>query len=167
MLNIEDVLVYICKHYPHPDELSKARITKLVYLADWEAALKTGLPLTGIKWFFHNFGPYVEDVIEAARISSRLDVIRTENMYREPKELVRIKKGASDSKLENYQEQIINSVIGETKNYYWKDFIRHVYETYPIANRERYSELDLAALAKEEIMKGRAPVGVKAPIQRI
>lgn len=154
MPTLDDVILYVCKKYPLPDELSKARLTKLVYLADWAAAVKTGKQLTPIRWFFHNFGPYVEDVIESARHSRGLEVVRTENMYGEPKELVRIKKGAPEPKLNNQEEQILDDVITETKKYYWKDFIKHVYDTYPIANGERYSELDLPKLAQEAKSKG-------------
>jgi len=31
----------------------------------------------------------------------------------------------------------------------WQDLLRLVYSTYPILSSERYSELDLVALAKE------------------
>ena len=33
-------------------ELPNARITKLVYLLDWEYSLKYGRQLTNIEWFF-------------------------------------------------------------------------------------------------------------------
>jgi hypothetical protein len=161
MSTLDDVLLYLCRKYPLPAELSKARLTKLVYLADWESAMTTGKQLTAIRWYFHNFGPYVDDVIESARRSPGLEVVRTENMYGEPKELVRIKKGAPDPKLNSQDEQILDEVIAETKKYYWNDFIKHVYDTYPVANGERYSELDLPKLAREAKSKGhraRVPV---------
>ena len=45
-MRLEDVILYICKKYPLPDELSKARLTKLVYLVDWETSKRTGKQLT-------------------------------------------------------------------------------------------------------------------------
>ena len=35
MAKLVDVVGYLCEHYPHKAELSKARLTKMVYLADW------------------------------------------------------------------------------------------------------------------------------------
>lgn len=154
MSTLSDVVIYVCKKYPFPNELSKARLTKLVYLADWASSMKTGRSLTGIKWYFHNFGPYVDDVIDAAKQSPALEVINTTNLYGDSKELVRAKKDAPDPRLNDEQEQILNSVMAETKGYYWNDFIKHVYETYPIASGERYRELDLIKLANEAKSKG-------------
>ena len=40
-----------------------------------------------------------------------------------------------------------------TKDKTWDQFITFVYSTYPIVNSERYSQLDLVALAQEYKMK--------------
>jgi hypothetical protein len=42
MATLGDVMAYLCEHYPHKDDLSKARLTKLVYLADWKSAIERG-----------------------------------------------------------------------------------------------------------------------------
>jgi len=148
-MKIEDLLVYICAKYPIPQELSKARLTKMVYLADWEACLRTGVQLTPIRWYFHNFGPYVDDVLEAAKISPFLEVVETENLYGEPKQLIRTRVEAAVPQIDRMAQSILDHVISETKSLYWKEFIRYVYATKPIADSTRYTELDLQRFAKQ------------------
>lgn len=148
MATLEGVIAYICKNYPLPDELSKARLTKLVYLADWESCIKAGKQITAINWYFHNFGPYVDDVINEAKSSRVLRVKQTENMYGDKKELIYLVEKAKIPELSDGEKEVIKSVINDTKRLYWNDFIKHVYETYPISTSERYTQLNLVGLAK-------------------
>lgn len=39
---LRNVLLYIVKNYPYGDDLTKTRITKLVYLIDWEYTKNMG-----------------------------------------------------------------------------------------------------------------------------
>jgi uncharacterized protein YwgA len=148
-MKIEDIVLYICKKYPIPDELSKARLTKLVYLADWESCVRSGKQLTNINWHFNNFGPYVDDVVDAARKSVHLKVITTNNFYGEKKELIRADKESPLPNIEKSQADILNFVIEETKRLYWNDFIKYVYSTPPITGSTRYTTLNLEHFAKE------------------
>lgn len=148
-MNLEEIIRYICKRYPYPEELSKARLTKLVYLADWESCKKFGRQLSNIKWFFHNFGPYVDDVVNCAKSSPYIDVIETENFYGERKELVKVALGAPFPNIDKFAIDIIHKIIDETKDLYWNDFIEYVYNTPPVAFSERYSTLNLNNFAKQ------------------
>lgn len=151
MAKIKNVTAYICAKYPHEDELSKARVTKLVYLSDWKSAQSNGKQLTNIKWYFHNFGPYVDDVVNKASSDSRFQITSTTTMYGDSKTLFSIKDGADFEKgLSESDKKIINEVINETKNLYWDSFIKHVYDTYPIRVTDRHTELDLVDLANQE-----------------
>ncbi len=58
MAQIKDIVIHILKNYPHKDELSNARVTKLVYLADWRHVLETKEQISSIKWYFDNYGPF-------------------------------------------------------------------------------------------------------------
>ena len=49
MATLTDIIYYLISNYPHKDELSNARVTKMVYLADWHAAVKLGHQLTYIR----------------------------------------------------------------------------------------------------------------------
>jgi hypothetical protein len=53
MARLRDVVAYLCHEYPHKGELSKARLTKMVYLADWRSAIERGSQVTDIEWVFN------------------------------------------------------------------------------------------------------------------
>ncbi|MBB6135556.1 hypothetical protein HD842_003723 [Massilia aurea] len=148
-MGIDDILLYICLRYPRPQELSKARLTKMVYLADWNSCVRNGRQLTSINWYFNNFGPYVEDVVEAAKRSPMLDVMETENFYGDPKQVIRVRPDAILPRLDRPTQEILEYIIDETKGLYWSDFIRYVYATKPIAESTRYSKLDLEKFARQ------------------
>lgn len=48
-----DLVRYIIKNYPNPEELSKARINKIMYLIDWKSAIENEKQITNIKWIFN------------------------------------------------------------------------------------------------------------------
>lgn len=147
--SLGDIVAYLADTYPIKSELSKARITKMVYLADWASAKKHKKQLSNIRWFFHNFGPYVDDVIETARSDPRLKVISGTNMYGDRKERIDyIGAGKEEKRLTSEEKAILDEVISETKSLYWQEFIRLVYSTPPIKNSNRYTYLDLVNAAK-------------------
>ena len=51
------------------------------------------------------------------------------------------------------EKLIIDRVFEVAKDKTWDQFITFVYSTYSIVNSERYSQLDLVALAQEYKMK--------------
>lgn len=147
---VSEIAAYFCENYPHKSELSKARLTKLVYLADWEAAKRDGKQLTNIKWYFHNFGPYVDDVIDEVVNDSRFEVLTSTNFYGDNKTTIGISQSAkSKIELSANQAEILDKVISDTRSMYWNDFINHVYSTEPVANTVRYSDLDLVGTASK------------------
>jgi hypothetical protein len=103
--HLRDIVAYICRNYPHKDELSNARVTKMVYLADWRSALERGKTLSGITWKFNHYGPFVYDVIEAVRKDSAFQVISTWNMYGEPKELLQVADDVTYPSLKEDEEE--------------------------------------------------------------
>lgn len=152
MAKISDVAAYLCDHYPHKSELSKTRLTKLVYLADWKAAQKIGRQITGITWFFHNYGPYVPDVVEAVETDPRFLLTKSINHYGDPKLEIAMRPDSNSlDGISNEEKQILDEVISETSPLYWNAFIDHVYATPPIENSNRYRMLDLLAFTKTDL----------------
>ncbi|SCX00767.1 hypothetical protein DSM25558_0174 [Agrobacterium sp. DSM 25558] len=150
MAEIHDVMAYIIQNYPSKHELSNARLTKMVYLADWRQAISEGRQISTIKWYFDNFGPFVRDVETTAAF--RDDLFATDlgsNMYGQPKKSFTMKDTSYKPKLSSSEKAAIDHIIEVTKRLYWKDFIKLVYSTHPIASSERYSTLDLVQKAKE------------------
>lgn len=149
MDKLRDAVGYICEKYPHKNELSKARLTKMIYLADWRSAITRNEQITSIRWIFNHYGPYVEDVVNTARNDPSFEIVLTETIRGNIKELLRYQGHTNFPSLSKDDKEILDFVIETTKSHYWDQFIRLVYSTYPVLSSRRSSELDLTALAKE------------------
>lgn len=149
MNRLQNIIAYFCTHYPHKGELSKARLTKLVYLADWFSALVDERQMTSIDWVFNHYGPYVNDVFNSATESSGFNISNDTTIYGSDKVLISYSGDSVEKSLSDRDKEILDAVIDKTKKLYFNDFINYVYATYPIASKERYSTLDLVSLAKK------------------
>ena len=148
MSKLKDVVAYIVKYYPYKGALSKARLTKMVYLADWRNAIVNGTQLTEIEWEFHNYGPFVFDVINMAQQEKIFRVDMGLNSYGDEKWTVSLADKNYVPKVTDEEAKILNHVISKTAPKVWDDFIKLVYSTYPIRTQPRRSKLDLPKLAK-------------------
>lgn len=137
---ISDLIKFLCVKYPYPNELSKARLTKLVYLIDWESSKTLGFQATDIEWYFDNFGPYVSDVIDIASDDSNISVTETKTVYGSKKTLISYSGDLPE--LEKAIKDIAEKVIENTKKLNWNSFIEYIYSTPPIVNSTRYSYLN-------------------------
>lgn len=149
MENLNNIILFLFKNYPNPLELSKARLVKMVYLADWKSAITYGNQLTNIKWFYNHYGPYVNEIIESIRSDENFELEWISNSNGEPKELIKLKNNKANYNLEKKTKEILKFVIDATYPLYWSDFINLVYSTYPIKKSTKYSNLDLIELGKE------------------
>ncbi|WJJ93982.1 Panacea domain-containing protein [Neopusillimonas aromaticivorans] len=148
---LQAIIRYLCQVYPHPDELSNARVTKMVYLADWEYARRYGRQLTDIHWNFNHYGPFVNDVIQAANTDPLMRIEQAVNYYGSPKTLL-VYCGPEQipGELGEHARQVLDGVIHETAGLTFRPFIEHVYSTYPIRTADRYEYLDLVQSAEQE-----------------
>lgn len=149
MASLHDVIAFLARNYPHKDELSNARVTKMIYLADWRAAIRSGRQITSIEWPFNHYGPFTSEVMETAKSSNDFAVLDTENIYGSPKQIIRLRDAGLDVGLEPQEEEALRHVIETTKDLSWAEFIELVYSTYPVVSQSRYSTLDLVALARQ------------------
>ncbi len=150
-----DVIAYICEKYPYAEDLSKAKLTKIIYLADWKSAKDRGRQITDIKWHYNHYGPYVDEVVDVITEHQELFKLgRGTNVYGGVRELVGLKKAANyDRKYKQLKSQEdkddLCEVITKSVNLHWIKFIKLVYSSYPIRVSERYAHLDLPALAQK------------------
>lgn len=148
MNTIQLIVAYLCQSYPYRSELSKSRLTKLVYLADWYSALVDDKQLTDIHWHFNHYGPYVGDVIENIVNSPYFSIEHEYTQYGSDKYLIHYNGYLPDDVVDGRTKQILDAVIKNTQRLYYNDFIDYVYSTYPVVSKERYSDLDLVMLAR-------------------
>lgn len=143
---LRSIVRYIVKNYPYPDELTKTRITKLVYLIDWENIKKNNEQITDINWYFDHYGPYVSDVLDEADKDDCVRIESTISNFGTIKYIVRPKIDKTEliySNLTDEEISIIDKVIQDTKSFSWNKFIDYVYSTEPIKESNRYNSLDL------------------------
>lgn len=149
MNRLQNILAYLCVYYPHKGELSKARLTKLVYLADWFSALSDNRQMSEIKWLFNHYGPYVDDITLCAQSSNQFNITTEQTLHGSAKYLIQFVGTLDNNVLSGRDKQILDLVIDRTKHMYFNDFIEYVYSTYPVQSKDRYSYLDLIFLANE------------------
>ena len=150
MGNLIDVIAYIIKKIPSKDDLSNARTTKMIYLADWRHAITCGSTITAINWYFDNYGPFVWDIKQTAEENPDIFTIKaTATPYGNPKLLLGLKDNNFNPQLSHDEKRSLDHVIEMTKDLPWSQFIRLVYSTFPIITSERYTYLDLANKAIE------------------
>ncbi|MBR9907521.1 MAG: SocA family protein [Gammaproteobacteria bacterium] len=149
MNKLQSIIAFICSNYPHKSELTKARVTKLVYLADWFSSLLDKRQLTEIDWVFNHYGPYVDDVIDAAYRSSSFKIEHQYTMYGTSKHVLSYTGHIDEIKLDSRDKEILNAVMKKTQALYFNQFVDYVYSTYPVKTKERYSSLNLVQLARE------------------
>jgi hypothetical protein len=116
-----DVITYLCQQYPNKHDLSNARLTKLIYLADWRSALTRGHQMTDIRWVFDQFGPFVHDVKDVAINNPDFVVEDTINMYGAPKTLIRLVNDRSSPSLSAEDQEILNWVIETSAKMTWNE----------------------------------------------
>lgn len=153
MDTLKDIIKYFYAHYPFRNELSKARVVKMVYLADWKSAIIQQKQLTQIDWFFNHYGPYVSEIIEEISNDEDFEIKTVSNYFGGDKDLVVLNAKFKNPIVSPATKDILDFVIQKTSNLYWSDFINLIYSTYPIVNSPRYTHLNLVALAKEYTKK--------------
>lgn len=161
MAKLHDIMTYIIQNYPDHlnHELSNARLTKMVYLADWHQSINHRRQISSINWYFDNYGPFVHDIeITAANRPDLFMVDLGNNRHGQPKKTFALREEKYHPTLTVEEKNSIDHIINVTQKLYWDSFIKLVYSTHPIASSDRYSYLDLVEKAKEyEFIRGRSP----------
>lgn len=152
-----DLIAYIIGVYQKKEDLSKARLNKIIYLIDWKSAMVTGEQMTDIQWKFNHFGPYVKTIEDLIDQDNRFKIDKTLNYYGNKKFLVSMTQNNGFDQPSEQEKNIIDSIIEITQPMTWSAFIHSVYSTYPIRVSEKGAYLNLIHLAKqyrEEKRKG-------------
>lgn len=150
MTKLKDIIAYVLKNYPIKDELSNARITKIIFLADWHQAINYSRQISNIEWVFDSYGPFVWDIYTEVKSNSDIfDIEETKNIYSQKKTVFHMKNNSYNPEISDMEKLSIDHVLEATKKLFWDDFIKLVYSTYPIMSSERYSKLDLIQKAHE------------------
>ena len=147
-MQLNDLIGYIVNNYKFKDDLSKARLNKIVYLVDWKSSIDRAKQVTNIEWYFNHYGPYVNDIETLLIFDERFSIEKTRNYFGNEKNIIRIESNGFNDPSDD-EKKIIDLVISVTQNLSWNEFINAVYSTYPIKNSIKGSYLNLIAFANE------------------
>ena len=146
---LRDAMVYLCQRYARERDMSNARMTKLVYLADWKCSIEHGRQLTAVEWmsaFGGVSGEAVEALLKADKAFETLPVRDARGVT--GKFLLRVAKDAGSPSLSEEDRVVLDFVLETAERLDWLEFSRLVHSTYPVFSNDRDERLDLPGLAK-------------------
>jgi hypothetical protein len=149
MASLDHVIAYVVRRYPYKDDLSNARLTKMIYLADWYNAKNRKRPVTNIRWYYDNYGPFVWDIYRTARESPIFKIRSSRTIFGHPKDIIEVSDEGFEPELTTDEKNALDHVIEETKDLGWAPFIQLIYATYPVASSSKYTHLNLERLAND------------------
>jgi uncharacterized protein YwgA len=154
MCELQDIVGYIYKQYPYKGELSKGRITKLVYLVDWTMCLMAHVQVSKLRWFFNQYGPYSEEIEHLIRSNDLFTYQDTDNYYGGNKKSIKLKyEDEFDPVIPDAQKNVIDATIKKTQDITWQEFTNMVSRTYPLVTQTQYQYLNLPELAQQYVKK--------------
>ncbi|MBD2067352.1 hypothetical protein H6F93_07385 [Leptolyngbya sp. FACHB-671] len=131
MADLQSILKYITSHYPNTNRLSRFRLIKILYLADWRSALIRNKQITSLKWTLGECGLQPNQDIQVPDKRGFISFMDYPSLTVQEKE-------------------ILDHAIKTSSQKNWTDFTSIVYSTYPILkqNSDEDKELNLIQLAR-------------------
>lgn len=148
MAQLRDVAAYLCNRYPHKQELSKARLSKMVYLAELRSAATEGHRLTDRTWILTTQGPYLGDLEELSLQERSFRFVEATSIYGDPMELVTVPDDVGWPSLTEDDVRVLDQVIKESAAKEWEDLYSFVCATVPPLVQEHGTTLDLGLVAQ-------------------
>lgn len=140
----------------------------MVYLLDVEHYRRYGTLATGLKWRFHRYGPYTEE-LEAAIRSNPYITVSGDNISRRAyrfgrdeswREIYRVFRSQFGTRVERIAEKVVAGWGTEPLSV----ILDYVYfETEPMQNARRGAVLDFSAIPKETPVTRDTPVSSSLP----
>lgn len=153
MSKLTSLLIFILQNY-YKDNISLARLIKLVYLADWIMAINKQITISTIKWFFKTDGPFSDDILaEIEKNKNIFEILEFKSQAGMNYKTILLKdKKIQENLLVDFEKKCVLAVLSKTKDLYWDNFIETIYKTYPIQTSNKEEILDLIIKAKEYLI---------------
>lgn len=151
MNTVDDIVGYICKNFPRNEELSKGRITKLIFLSDWLMCLTAARQISPIVWYVNQYGPFTEDIDNLLAANPLFTLKETDNYYGGNKKFFFLKDANEfQDHLSEDDHKILLNVINKTQDLSWDKFRKIILNSYPLSNTENtnYQQINLVSLAE-------------------
>ena len=156
-----DLLAYIWENYGgkgdqqfkdnRAEDFTLSRTTKMIYLVDWKYALKRGRQATQVRWYFDQFGPYVNLVNTFTKRFDLREERESKSKYRRRLRWLVLNPDISQdvgTPLSNEVQNVCKEVIEDVGRLRYTDFIRHVYRTPPVRYYDQFTYMNIVKVAK-------------------
>lgn len=156
MSSLKDLIAFIIANYPNPEELTRGRLEKLVYLSDEEWAWRHGEQLSPIKWIYNDHGPFTGNCDSPAKElenEGKIDINPDTTPFSDTKkrwykwkaaEKPEVKKSITEE-----EADVLKKVIDGTFRLLWGRFNHYVYSTAPMLETEKHEPIDIIGAMKK------------------
>ena len=147
MATLKDLVALVISEYPKPEDLTRARLEKLIYLADVEWAWRYGDKLTDIDWIYNDYGPFVHacdpptgelEGEGSVKIHYDQTVFGNDKRWHQWIGSEKEVGGVTPEEI-----NVIRSVIKETWRFQFGRFVEYVYSTPPMVQANQYERHDI------------------------
>lgn len=144
------LICYVLGWGPIRVTLTEDRLTKTLYLIDWEHAQSFGCQATSISWQFGEYGPTTPDVIETLReFPEDFKLTEVPTILSTRKFLVEYRGSRERGEIDVVTKRSIDTVMSSVADLEWGTFISVVYNTLPMSTQPKFGGLDLVGLANK------------------
>lgn len=148
---VEDVILRVLQETSTAGTrpIYRTSLVKLVYLVDYIYAQHEGRTLTGLEYFWDNYGPNAVDndiVKRADRLKwpkGPVEIEKKPTPSGNPSYLYRLRAGAVTRRLGQLGELVIKDVVRKHGNKNWGEIVKASKETRPVLQGKQGERLDL------------------------
>lgn len=146
--DIDLVVRYFVDKYPRRTDLTPVRLEKMIYLADWRAAITTGQQLTTTQWRFDALSATFNDMLRPSTPIDFSSLNQTEQSAGVLGVFKRHGKAAA-TELSPDQRAVLDHVIKEVSDLDFEELVGLIYATYPVLSQPEQLYLNLPDLARQ------------------
>lgn len=146
MARLQDVLTYLFKNLGDRNDLNPRRMTRILYLLDWKAAIELGSQITDVKWKIVDFEPTIDlnsvkDLVYYVEHKDQSFIMEFLDFFN--------KLSREEQRLSREEQSIINFVVSITAKKKDEELAHLVYSTFPAFTQDETDKIDLPDLAKK------------------
>jgi hypothetical protein len=164
----EDTITYLLEKTRRP--LTRTALVKLLYFADLRSYERRGKAITGLRWIWHNFGPFSSEVYDVLGSLEFADEATTEvrrNNYGSLEYRIHLGPAAGYNQvLEKPEQDIIDEVVGEFSKINAQRLAELSYYTAPMQNPQIHRGAPLDFHAYELALTRPAPYVLDLSVPR-
>lgn len=149
MNKLESIVGYLATT-PSKYDLSKCRLEKLLFLADWCCALVYQKQFSGVQWIFEAGSPQIKGDLKDWFRSHKFTFLTNPSVFGTTDNYVFQYAGDEQFPLLSGNDKaLLDKVISVTEEKNFRELIAYINTTYPMNTPVRYTEIDLGGLAVE------------------